>query len=156
MATWALVLGIIPIPLGNVVAIVLGVRVLLRGSDGRNHGQMRAVVGMVLASLWLLLTVVVLTGNLPGQADRDPSGAITQRGFVQATELNVGDCLPGGITANTEALTVALAPCAEPHSAEVYAEFVMAAGPFPGDRKVTSSGRGWLRHALPALHWNPL
>jgi len=142
MATWALVLGIIPIGLANIIALVLGVRVLLRGSDGRNHGQVRAVVGMVLASLWLLLTVVVLTGNLPGLADRDPAGVITQRGHVPSTELNIGDCLPAEVAANTETLIVELAPCTEPHKGEVYAEFALAAGPYPGDAHVTRLAEG--------------
>jgi hypothetical protein len=142
MATWALVLGILPIPLGNLVAIVLGVRVLLRGADGRNHGQVRAVVGIVLASLWLVLTAVVLAGGLPGQADRDASGVVTQRGDVSAMAMNVGDCLPKGVDLNEEALTVALVPCGEPHSAEVYAEFVLADGGYPGDAQVTRLAEG--------------
>ncbi len=142
MATWVLVLGIIPMPLGNLAAIGLGVTVLVRTKDGQNHGQTRAVVGIVFASLWLLLVGVVLTGNFPGQADRDASGAITQRGDVQATALNVGDCLPAQVAENKVAYTVEVTPCSQPHSAEVFAEFALAAGPYPGDAQVTRLADG--------------
>lgn len=142
MATWALVLGILPMPLGNLVAIGLGVTVLLRGKDGRNHGQIRAVVGIVLASLWLLLVGVVVTGNFPGQAERDPSGVISQGGDVQATALNVGDCLPAQVAENKVAFTVAVVPCGQPHSAEVFAELALAAGRYPGEAQVTRLAEG--------------
>jgi hypothetical protein len=142
MATWALVLGILPIPLGNAVAMVLAVRVLLRGKDGRNHGKGRAIVALVVAPVWLLVNIVLVSQVLAEQADRNLSGVVTQRGDVPITALNVGDCLPDEVTADKEALTVALAPCAEPHSAEVYAEFVLAAGPYPGDAQVTRLAEG--------------
>jgi len=142
MATWALLLGVVPVPFGTLVAIGLGVSVLRRGRDGRNHGQVRAMVGIGFATLWILAGVAVASMGLVGQPDRDPAGAVIQPIEVQDAAVNVGDCLPTAIAGDTVSNTVAVTPCFEPHAAEVYATFQLAAGPFPGESQVTRLAEG--------------
>jgi hypothetical protein len=142
MATWALGLAILPMPLGNLAAIALAVRALRRGRDGRDHGSGRAITALVIAPLWLLVTLVVVAQGLAAQADRDPSGAVTQRGDVAVTSVEVGDCLPANVSTVKETLTVEVAPCSQPHASEAYSDFDLAAGPFPGNALVVRLAEG--------------
>ena len=136
MSTWALVLGVVPMPLGNLVAIGLAISVLSRSTDGRDHGKGQAIVALVVAPLWLLLFVVLLAQGMSGQADRNQSGVVTARGDVSAGALVAGDCLPKMIDVQKLQRTVEVVPCSDVHWGEVYANFDLAAGPFPGNAQV--------------------
>jgi len=136
LATWALVLAIIPIPLGNLVAIGQAVQVLLRCRDGRDHGKGLAIAALVIAPLWLVAHIALIASALTGQADRDPGGAVTARGDVSVDSLMVGDCLPKVITERQVQRTIEVVPCSDVHWGEVYANFDLVKGPFPGNAQV--------------------
>jgi hypothetical protein len=142
MATWALVLAIVPIVLGNLVAIVLAVRVLLRSKDGRNHGNGRAIAALVIAPLWLLLNVALITQAFSGQADRNVDGAVTGRGDIQVDALELGDCFPEVSPEGSQMRTVEVVPCSEAHVGEVFADFKLDKGPFPGIPRVLRLAQG--------------
>lgn len=142
MATWALVLGVIPIPLGNLVAIGLGINVLVRSRDGHDHGKGMAIAALVIAPLWLLLFAALIVAGVAGQAERAPTGGVTQRGDVPVTSLEVGDCLPEGVATDRANLTVAVAPCSAPHTDEVFADFDLAPGPYPRESELFRLAEG--------------
>lgn len=142
LATWALVLAVIPIPLGNLVAIGQAVTVLLRCRDGQNHGKGQAIAALVIAPLWLVFALAAIVLNFSAAADRDPAGNITQAGTVSVTALEVGDCITNDILKEGLSRTVEVGPCSELHVAEVYADFKLADGPFPGRAQVDRLGGG--------------
>ena len=69
---------------------------------------------------------------------RNESGEIVEGGGLGVLAVNVGDCmqLPDAETVQS----VEGVPCGEPHDAQVYAEFDLPDGPFPGDPAVDEQG----------------
>ena len=144
-ATWALILAVLPIPaLGHLSALALGIRVLTQPRDartsGKDYGSGRAVAAIVIASIWLLATVVLLAMHYLGQPHRNTAGAVTQPGAVAATDLAVGDCIPEAVATRALTYRVSLVPCTQAHAGEVYADYYMAGGRFPGDAAVAQRG----------------
>ena len=152
MAVWALVLAVIPIPLTWLAGIALALTSLVQSRRGKGF----AVAALVIAPLWIVLSIGTLaivfldqaTSTTAGpqagpdtpssprsptdtQPERDPSPG--HEVFVD--ELTVGDCLPKGYP-NGRTETVRVAPCSQPHLEEVYVKFNLAPGPYPGDKRV--------------------
>lgn len=68
---------------------------------------------------------------LGGGPDRDEAtGQVTEGGDVGVFELQIGDCLNLGSTG--ELSSAAVVPCSEPHTEEIYHEFAMPDGTWPG------------------------
>ncbi|MGR2751403.1 septum formation family protein [Agromyces arachidis] len=77
-----------------------------------------------------------LTG--PAQPERDATTQeITEAGDADVFALRVGDCLDMVVADQVESVPVV--PCSEPHSDEVYHDFQMPDGEFPGDDAVNSA-----------------
>lgn len=98
-------------------AVVLTVAPLLAACDGAVFYQM---AGMVL---------------------RDDSGRITVGGEMDVFDLVVGDCFDereqtGARVSEDGIQTVTAVPCDEPHTYEVFHDFEMPNGPYPGDDAV--------------------
>lgn len=79
---------------------------------------------------WVGLIAVVIIGGVLFNARRDDSGAITDGGTLQVSDLQVGDCF------NTETAEeigdVDAVPCGEPHTYELFHEFTLTdSGAFP-------------------------
>lgn len=93
----------------------------------------RAVGGLVVGG------VAVFAGTQATEDDttRDDSGAITEAGGLGAFALQVGDCIQ--LPDATEVLSVEGVPCGEPHDAQVFAEFELPDGDFPGVESVEMS-----------------
>jgi hypothetical protein len=142
MATWALVLAVVPIPFGAFVAIGLALTVLTRPGHSRDHGKGRAVAAIVIASLWILAAIAGIALGLAGQADRNTAGVVTQRGDVTVSSLKVGDCVAKELPQDKSTLTVGVAPCGEVHAWEVYANFDLATGQYPGADEVVRLAEG--------------
>src|SRR5687768_3961131 len=69
---------------------------------------------------------------------RNDSGEIVGGGGLGVLAMNVGDCiqLPDAeLVQSVEGV-----PCVEPHDAQVYAEFDLPDGPFPGDAAIDEQG----------------
>lgn len=140
-ATCALILAVLPIPIiCHLAALGLGIRVLTQSRDvetrGKEYGSGRAVAAIVIASIWLLATGVLLAMHHFGQPQRNTAGAVTRPGAVSVNDLAVGDCLPGPVSTSTVTYQVSLVPCAQAHAGEVYANYDLADGPYPGDAVV--------------------
>lgn len=121
------------IPLG----IIFGIIALRRISTSRQRGRGLAIAGIVLACLYTGLIVIGLL--LPDEAERDDSGTIVEGGDTEAFDLQVGDCFDDPAV-DQEVQSVTAVPCAEPHDAEVYAEFELPDGDFPGETEVSEAG----------------
>ena len=65
---------------------------------------------------------------------RDESGEIVDGGGLGVLAINVGDCIQ--MPDANEVLSVEGVPCAEPHDAQIYAEYDLPAGPFPGQAAI--------------------
>lgn len=145
MAGWALALSIVPCCAGltTLVGLALGITVLVKSRDGRDHGKGMAIAAVVIAGLWLVVGVVaVVLGvvqELAGDADRDESGQVTSRGDISVNKVREGDCLDYPALAGDEKAddtTVTAVPCAEPHQFEAYHEFRLEGSSYPGEEEV--------------------
>jgi hypothetical protein len=97
----------------------------------------RTVGGLVLGGA----AVFAGTQATEDHTTRDEAGDITEAGGLGAYALQVGDCiqLPDADTV----ISVEGVPCAEPHDAQVFAEFVLPDGDFPGlDAVELAAGEG--------------
>lgn len=142
MATWALVLAIIPGPILWVVSIGLGIAVLRRSRDGFDHGRRRVIAAFVIIAIWVALVIVVVVAEVADDADRDASGTVTSKGDVPITEIQVGDCLTKEIEDDVELLTVEVAPCDDTHVLEAYGNFSLEDGAWPGQDQVDRLAEG--------------
>jgi hypothetical protein len=74
----------------------------------------------------------------PAQPERDETTQeITASSDADVFALRVGDCLD--MVEGAEVETVPVVPCGEPHSDEVYHDFQLAEGEFPGDEAVNAA-----------------
>ncbi|WP_309128507.1 septum formation family protein [Microbacterium sp.] len=67
-----------------------------------------------------------------GDAQRDEDGNVTQEKEIDIFSLKVGDCLTEAALSGGETTTAPVIPCDEAHPYEVYAEFELEDGEFPG------------------------
>lgn len=63
---------------------------------------------------------------------RDDTGHITKKGSLSVFELRKGDCLDPAADVSGDIDKIAVAPCDEPHSQEVYALVEAPEQPYPG------------------------
>lgn len=63
---------------------------------------------------------------------RDDSGHITKRGSLSVFELRKGDCLDPAADVAGDIDTIAVAPCSEAHTQEVFALVEAPEQPYPG------------------------
>lgn len=75
----------------------------------------------------------VLNGILSGDdAARDDDGNVTEEKEIDIFSLKVGDCLTEDAVTGGETDTAPVTPCDKPHPYEVYYEFKLEDGDFPG------------------------
>lgn len=67
-----------------------------------------------------------------GDAQRDEDGNVTQEKEIDIFSLKVGDCLSADALTGGETSSAPVVPCDQPHPYEVYAEFELEDGEFPG------------------------
>ncbi|MFE2532352.1 DUF4190 domain-containing protein [Streptomyces sp. NPDC059371] len=127
LAIAALVLGILCFlpAVGLVLGIVALVQIKRRGERGKGM----AVAGMVMSSIGVvLLALTVATGGARAfwEGFEDAGGG-------SAFSLELGECFdtPGGSLKGL-AIDVDKVPCTGEHDAEVFADFEMAEGDYPG------------------------
>ncbi|MET9407264.1 DUF4190 domain-containing protein [Streptomyces sp. NPDC002935] len=131
LAIAALVLGILCfLP---AVGLVLGIVALVQIKKRGERGKGMAVGGMVMSSIGVvLLALMVATGGARDFWDGF-QGAANDSGGA-AFSLEVGECfdsLNGSLKGL--AFDVDKVPCSGEHDAEVFAEFAMGDGDYPGD-----------------------
>ena len=137
LAIAALVLGILCfVP---AVGLVLGIVALVQIKKRGERGKGMAVGGMVMSSIGIgLLALLVATGGARDFWDGFRDAANDSGGA--AFSLEVGECFDtlsgslGGL-----AFDVDKVPCEGEHDAEVFADFPMGDGDYPGDSAVADT-----------------
>ncbi|MER6356983.1 DUF4190 domain-containing protein [Streptomyces sp. NPDC001634] len=132
----ALVLGILCCLPG--VGLVLGVIAL--GQIGRRgeRGRGLAIGGIVMSSIGLAVLVTAFaTGGAHDFWEGFRDGARNTRGNGVTFSVQKGECFnaPGG-SLEGEASDVDKVPCSGSHQAEVFADFSLPGGGYPGDEAV--------------------
>ncbi|MGQ4384224.1 DUF4190 domain-containing protein [Streptomyces sp. SAS_270] len=140
LAISALVLGILCfLP---AVGLVLGAVALRQIKKRGERGKGMAVGGMVMSSVGVVLLVVALvTGGARDFWDGFRDAADDSRGSGgSAFSLDKGDCIDApGDALEGMAYDVETVPCSGRHDAEVFANFEMDDGSYPGDNEVTDA-----------------
>ncbi|WP_203138700.1 septum formation family protein [Microbacterium sp. JZ31] len=97
-------------------------------------GRFAAATGTLVIAL-TLGGCAAIGDLLGGGPDRDAdTGEFTESGDVDVFDLQVGDCLNLGETG--ELSSAAVVPCSEPHTEEIFHEFQMEDGDWPGEDAV--------------------
>lgn len=94
----------------------------------------RNTVKGAFAALTAAVLAAGLTGCLqlgPEAPQRGPDGQVTEPMTISVFDLQVGDCIDDEGTG--ELGDIRIVPCSMPHQDEVYHEFRLADGDFPGD-----------------------
>lgn len=101
-----------------------------------HHRRTRAAV---LACAAFVIVASALTGcsavmvAVAGAVGREAQASQAGEGDLEAAELVVGDCFDAPEDDADEIWTVSSVPCDEPHLYEVFHDFVLPEGPFPGE-----------------------
>lgn len=77
------------------------------------------------------LALGVLVAALVAVRSVGDTGGDTAAGQVRFADLRVGDCLRA-VDYGAQATTVDVAPCGDPHAAQVFATFELDGGTYPG------------------------
>jgi hypothetical protein len=134
MAGWGLGLSLlICVPFAPLVGLVLGIVVLVRARDGRDHGKGLGVAAVVIGGLYLVAALgLVVFGFVAAireefdEPERDEAGVIQHEQEIQARHLRVGDCVSRMELAEElepgESPTglVTVVPCSSLHHSEVF------------------------------------
>jgi hypothetical protein len=114
---------------------------------GVRRGKGLAFPGLLLSGLWIVAFLVVTAIPLLTRAQHGPL-AQSVRG-TPYQQLQVGDCVK---TWQAGPLVLApLTPCAEPHEAEIYYEYLMTDATYPGVAAAYGSGRAKCLSMVPSL-----
>lgn len=132
-AVGALVCALIPSVITNLVGIGLAISVLNKPYGGRFNGRGKAIAALVIAPIWIVVTIALIVIADEVEADRDPTdGAVIEEGRLAPADLQVGDCLSELVELGVMTTSVDVVPCDTPHLGEVYHVFELPAGPWPG------------------------
>lgn len=90
---------------------------------------MRRSVPLALAVTVLLVTAACGGDDAPA---RGPDGSFSEPGEISVFDLREGDCFDDPSDQSTQVETVTVVPCSAPHDNEIYLEFELPDGPYPG------------------------
>lgn len=130
LAIASLILGILSMIL---FSVILGVIALKQIKQRNQNGRGLAIAGIAISGAWVLLfgigiVIALTTDNEP---DRDASGQVTTTTNVRPDKLKVGDCVES-IDEENVIRGMKLVPCSGPNGGEVYANYELPAGKWPG------------------------
>lgn len=96
------------------------------------------IAGLAVAVLGALIAAVLafVLGTSP--AGSSSAEDVPGSEIIYASDLEVGDCLPEGMGGD-EVFEVTIVPCEGPHVDEVYFEFNLPDGEFPGEDGLTEA-----------------
>lgn len=129
----SLVFGIIG---GVILSVIFGIIALVQINKRGQRGKGLAIAGLVLSAVWLLIIILIVAAAVSTDTERDSTtGEVVESGSVSIYNLQPGDCV-SNVEEGRLVVTLPVVPCAELHSAEVFAVFDLPAGPFPGDTAI--------------------
>ena len=142
-AVGALVCALIPSVITNLVGIGLAISVLNKPYGGRFNGRGKAIAALVIAPIWIVVTIALIVIADEVEADRDPTdGAVIEEGQLAPVDLQVGDCLKEPVPFDVATTSVDVVPCSSPHRGEVFHVFELPEGPWPGVDEVDRFSTG--------------
>jgi len=92
-AVGALICALIPSVVTNLIGIGLAIAVLNKPYGGRFNGRGKAIAALVIAPIWLVVTVSLLVWSGSSDTERDDDETAIESGRVSVDALRVGDCL---------------------------------------------------------------
>lgn len=115
----ALIFGIIG---GILLSVIFGIVALVKIRKTGQSGKGLAIAGLALSGVWLLVigTAIVLVGK---------------DGKVSVDRLHTGDCIKT-LSESDAVYRMPVVPCTQPHQGEVYGEFDLTRGDYPGDTAI--------------------
>jgi hypothetical protein len=151
LAITSLVLGILGF-LGITAAagVILGIVALTRVRARLQRGKGLAIAGIVVSAAWIVLFAILIIAAavtytpLPQNSSSGPasSAQVRHRGSVDVFSLRVGQCFDNPPGQAPDVNTVPVLACTRPHNAQVFAEFSVRGGAYPGlaalQRRATS------------------
>lgn len=149
----ALIFGIIG---GFLLSVIFGIVALRQIRQRGDKGRGLAIAGLVLSGIWVVIIGVIIAVAVATQAGRNSSGEISQAGTLTVEKLAVGDCIDG-IKDGQVITSVTARPCAEAHDAEVFSQFTLPAGTWPGAESVADRAESMCSdNAAQALAGSPM
>ncbi len=130
LAIASLILGILSMIL---FSVILGVIALKQIKQRNQNGRGLAIAGIVISGAWVLLFGIGIIAAVvsDSEPDRDASGQVTTTTNVRPDKLKVGDCVESVDDENV-IRGMKLVPCSGPNGGEVYANFDLPDGKWPG------------------------
>jgi len=116
---------------------------------GVRRGKGLAFPGLVLSGLWIVAFFAVAAIPFIARAHHGPVAQTIGAGRPYE-QLQVGDCLKTW-QSGSDVFFAPVTPCAEPHQAEVYHEYLMTDGAYPGEAAVYDSARARCLSVEPGL-----
>lgn len=115
----ALIFGILG---GFLLSVIFGIVALVKIRKTGQSGKGLAIAGLALSGVWLLVigTAVVLAGK---------------DGKVSVDRVQTGDCIKT-LSESDVVYRMPVVPCTQPHQGEVYGEFELTRGDYPGDAAI--------------------
>jgi len=92
-------------------------------------------LGIVLAAALSLSGCSILNDLVAPPEQRDEEGTIVDGGSTDIFTIAVGDCLVENVSEGAVS-AVKTVPCDEPHAGEVFADYTMDEGEYPGEDAV--------------------
>lgn len=139
----ALVCGILPVVITNILAVIFGLVSLNQlKKRPQDSGKGMAVAGLVLGIVWLVLWALIIAAAIANRADRNQAGEISQSGRLSVFKLQVGDCFDG-LREGKGISSVTAQPCTAAHDAEVMDKYELPSEPkYPGEARVIEDVEG--------------
>jgi len=118
---WAIASLVLGIFGGVLLSVIFGIIALSQTKGGRQAGRGMAIAGLVISAAWILVGVVAVVLVM-----------VFARGTVEATDVQVGDCIETTPGDNASVKTLPKVSCDKPHEGEVYALLQVSGDTFPG------------------------
>ncbi|WP_433724213.1 DUF4190 domain-containing protein [Actinoplanes sp. CA-051413] len=141
---------------GILLSVIFGIVALVQIRKRGQKGRGMAIAGLTLSGCWVLLIIIGVTAAIISDSGNSSSSTAggANSGSVSVTQLKPGDCINGIQTVGSvEDLPVI--SCALPHEGEVYANFNLPAGPWPGDAEVQKQAEKLCEAELKAYAASP-
>lgn len=104
--------------------------------NSRHIRRAATAAGSTIAAV-ILLSGCGIAGNVfSADAQRDESGSVTEDSNIDIFDLKVGDCKLADDANSEELSATKVVPCADSHDEEIFHEFELPEGEYPGEEAI--------------------
>jgi hypothetical protein len=122
---------------GMPVSITFGVLGLVQSRrNGDRRGRFFAIAALTINGIIILVIAGAIGASIARGPDRDATGAVRGERSIALDRLRVGDCI-ADISETSGYVDVV--PCSAAHTSEVFAQFTLPAGEWPGETRVKAA-----------------